>query len=101
MKSHKIIFLIFIIFTFFTNSFSQKKIFLKDSFEYDSYKLKKVSSQNIKTFCNQNRKTVIIHFSNWCSAFSNVDSIYKHFKGYDVYMLLSQKKYLSKSKLIS
>ena len=91
IKFHKIIFSIFII-IFFTNSFSQKKLFLKDSFEFNNYNLKKVSSQNIKTFCNQNKKTVIIHYSNWCSAFSNVDSIYRYFKGYDVYMLLSHKK---------
>ena len=34
---------------FFTNSFSQKKLFLKDSFEFNNYNLKKVSSQNINS----------------------------------------------------
>lgn len=74
-----------------TNVFCQKKMFLKDSFDFDGYKFKKISSKNIRDFCNFNKKTIIIRYSNWCSSFKNVDSIYRHFNTFDVYMILTQK----------
>jgi hypothetical protein len=85
---------IFIFFFLFSSNiiFSQKKLFLKDSFELDGYKFKKISSKNIKDFCSSNKKTILIHYSNWCSAFKNVDSIYRYFNDHQVYMIFTHKK---------
>jgi len=75
-----------------TNVFCQKKLFLKDSFDFDGYKFKKISSKNIKDFCSSNKKTILIHYSNWCSAFKNVDSIYRYFNDHHAYMIFTHKK---------
>jgi hypothetical protein len=87
----KKIFLILFLFVLHSSLFSQKKLFLKDSFELDGYKFKKISSKNINEFCSFNNKTILIHYSNWCSAFINVDSIYRHFNDHQVYMIFTHK----------